>query len=175
VFSKHYTCEEKSEVVMTTLKTTAIFSVLTLSSVISWVSVAAAQQRICIVTDSNQYVCGRPATDRDNNNSRRSNQDIYNDINEIYKDVLGRTVDNRNLEIWSRAVRNGRPTRDIRQEVARSPEAQNKINQLYREVLGRDADAAGLRTWTDKLIGGSNLADVRRSLERSDEARNRPR
>jgi hypothetical protein len=162
---------------MTTLKTTAIFSVLTLSSAISWASVAAAQQRICIVTDSNQYVCGRPATDRDNNNnnSRRSNQDIYNDINEIYKDVLGRTVDNRNLEIWSRAIRNGRPIKDIRQEVTRSPEAQNKINQLYREVLGRGADAAGLRTWTNRLIDGDNLTDVRRSLERSDEARNRPR
>ncbi len=161
----------------TTLKTTAILAVLSFSSVISWASVAAAQQRICIVTDSNQYVCGRPATDRDynNNNSRRSNQDIYNDINEIYKDVLGRTVDNRSLDIWSRAVRNGRPINDIRQEVVRSREAQNKINQLYREVLGRDADAAGLRTWTDKLRDGGNLADVRRSLERSDEARNRPR
>ena len=160
---------------MTTLKTTGIFSLITLCSTILWASVAAAQQRICIVTDSNQYVCGRPATDRDNNNSGRSNQDIYNDINQIYKDVLGRTVDNRSLETWSRAIRNGRPIKDIRQEVARSREAQNKVNQIYREVLGRDADAAGLRTWTNRLIDGDDLADVRRGLERSDEARNRPR
>lgn len=153
------------------------FSILTLSAIAIDASTTAAQaQRVCVVTDSNQLVCGRPATDRDRNNLNnqdRSRQNFYSEINDIYNDILGRNVDNRNLEIWTRALRNGRPTKDIRQEVARSPEAQAQLNRLYQEVLGRSIDAAGIQTWTRKLTDGDSLSDVRRNLERSDEARNR--
>jgi len=159
----------------TTLKTQFLFSLLTLSGIVIAASTTAAQaQRVCIVTESNQVVCGRPASDRDlNNNQDRSRQNFYNEINGIYQDILGRNVDNRSLEIWTRALRNGRPPRDIRQEVARTPEAQSQLNRLYQEILGRDIDAAGIQTWTRKLADGDSLRDVRRNLERSDEARNR--
>ncbi len=159
----------------TTSKAKFIFSVLSLSGVVLAASTTSAQaQRTCIVTESNQVVCGRPATDRDfNNNQNNSPQNFYNQINEVYQDILGRNVDNRNLEIWTRALRNGRPIRDIRQEVARTPEAQTQINRLYQEILGRDVDNAGIQTWTRKLADGDSLRDVRRNLERSDEARNR--
>lgn len=153
-----------------------LLSILTLSGVISIASLATAQsQRVCIVNDSNQVVCGRPANEREYNNANpdQSRQNTYNDINNVYQEILGRTVDNRALAIWTRAITNGRPIKDIRQEVARSSEAQGKINQIYQEVLGRDVDPAGLQTWTNKLIGGDSLKDVRRALERSDEARNR--
>jgi hypothetical protein len=153
-----------------------LLSILTFSCVMSLASIATAQsQRVCIVNDSNQVVCGRPASDRDYNNANpdRSRQNTYNDINNIYQEVLGRTVDNRALATWTRAINNGRPLKDIRQEVARSSEAQGKINQIYQEVLGRNADPAGMQTWTNNLINGDSLKDVRRALERSDEARNR--
>lgn len=161
----------------TTSKAKFLSSVLTLSGVVLAASTTSAQaQRTCIVTESNQVVCGRPATDRDfNNNQNNSSKNFYNEINEIYQDILGRNVDNRNLEIWTRALRNGRPIRDIRQEVARTPEAQTQINRLYQEILGRNIDAAGIQTWTRKLADGDSLRDVRRNLERSDEARNRPK
>jgi len=163
----------------TFFKAQPLLSILTLSGVMSLATVSVAQaQRVCIVNDNNQVVCGRPATDRDYNDfnrNDRSQQNFYNDINKVYQDILGRNVDNRGLEIWTRSLRNGRPLDDVRENLARTPEARNKINQLYREILGRDADAAGLQTWTSKLADGGNLRNVRRDLERSDEARNRRR
>lgn len=154
-----------------------LFSVLSFSGIAIAASTTAAQaQRVCIVTDSNQYVCGRPASDRDRdnfNNQDRSRQNFYNEINDVYQDILGRNVDNRNLEIWTRALRNGRPLKDIRRDVANSSETQTQINRLYQEVLGRDADPSGMQTWIRKLTDGDSLRDVRRNLERSDEARNR--
>ncbi|MEO8891259.1 MAG: DUF4214 domain-containing protein [Coleofasciculaceae cyanobacterium] len=161
----------------TTSKAKFLFSILSLSGVGILASTTAAQaQRVCIVTENNQFVCGRPATDRDSDNFNRNNrsqQNFYNDINDIYVDILSRNVDNRNLEIWTRALRNGRPLKDIRREVANSPQARAQINQLYQEVLGRSIDDAGIQTWTRKLADGDSIRDVRRSLERSDEARNR--
>ncbi|MGB5963212.1 MAG: DUF4214 domain-containing protein [Coleofasciculaceae cyanobacterium] len=161
----------------TTSKAKFIFSVLSLSGVVIAASTTAAQaQRVCIVTESNQFVCGRPATDRDSDNFNRNNRsqkNFYNEINDIYVDILSRNVDNRNLEIWTRALRNGRPLKDIRREVANSPQAKAQLNQLYQEVLGRNIDAAGIQTWTRKLADGDSIRDIRRSLERSDEARNR--
>jgi hypothetical protein len=161
----------------TNLNTHFFLSVLVFSGVGIAPSIATAQaQRTCIVTDNNQVVCGRPASDRDLNNFNRLNssrQNFYSEINDIYVEILSQNVDNRNLEIWTRALRNGRPLKDIRREVANSPEAQTKLNQLYQEVLGRPIDPAGVQTWTRKLVDGDSLRDVRRNLERSDEARNR--
>lgn len=161
----------------TTLKTQFLFSLLTLSSIAIAASTTSAQaQRVCIVTENNQFVCGRPATDRDRDNfniNDRSQQNFYNEINDIYVDIFSRNVDNRNLQIWTRALRNGRPLKDIRREVANSSEARDQLNQLYQEVLGRPIDSAGIQTWTRKLADGDSMRDVRRNLERSDEARNR--
>lgn len=154
-----------------------LFSVLTFSGIAIAASTTAAQaQRVCIVTESNQVVCGRPASDRDRDNFNtqdRSRQNFYDEINKIYQDILGRNVDNRSLEIWTRALRNGRPSKNIREELARSPEAQTQVNRLYQEILGRDVDSIGMQTWIRKLADGDSLRDVRRNLERSDEARNR--
>jgi hypothetical protein len=162
---------------MKTTSTKFLFSVLSLSGIGILASTTAAQaQRVCIVTENNQFVCGRPATDRDSDNFNRNNrsqQNFYNDINDIYVDILSRNVDNRNLEIWTRALRNGRPLKDIRREVANSSQARAQLNQLYQEVLGRSIDDAGIQTWTRKLADGDSIRDVRRSLERSDEARRR--
>ncbi len=166
----------------TNSKAKFLFSVLSLSGVVLAASSTSAQaQRTCIVTENNQVICGRPASDRElnnfnnSNNSNNSQQNFYAQINDIYQNILGRNVDNRGLDIWTKALRNGRPLDDVRRDLARTPEARNKINQLYQEILGRDADASGLQTWMSKLADGGNLRDVRRDLERSDEARNRRR
>lgn len=95
----------------------------------------------------------------------------YDDINRIYRQVLGREADYRGLRTWSRELERGRSIRDIRRELANSNEAENAINQIYREVLGRNVDREGLRTWTRQLANGRSLREVRRSIERSTEAR----
>lgn len=138
----------------------------------------ALAQRICIVDDSNRITCGRPASDRDlqqYNNSRSGSQrdDVYKDINDAYRDILGRDVTRNEFLRWTRAVDRGQPIKDVRRELAQTSEVQAKINQIYREVLGRDVDSRGLQDWTRQIINGSSLRDVRRAIERSDEAKRR--
>jgi len=137
-------------------------------------------QRICIVDNSDNVVCGRPATDRDldrynNSSSGSQRENLYDEINEIYRDMLGQDVGRREFLTWSRAVERGTPLRAVRREIAQRPEVQARINQIYREVLGRDADPDGLKTYTNRLIDGASLRDIRNDIRRSDEARRRNR
>lgn len=111
--------------------------------------------------------------DRYDNRDERRRDDFYDDINQIYREVLGRNADWDGLRTYARALERGRSLRDIRQEIAYSSEARERINQLYREVLGRNVDSRGLRTYTDRLASSWSLRDIRRDLERSQEARNR--
>jgi hypothetical protein len=139
----------------------------------------ALAQRVCIVDNNNNVICGRPASERDlqryNNNSQSDSQrdDIYKDINDIYQDLLGRSVTRNEFLRWSRSVDRGQPIKNVRQELAQTPEVQARINQIYREVLGRDVDATGLRDWTKNLMNGADLGDVRRGVQNSEEARRR--
>ncbi|HEY9635199.1 MAG TPA: DUF4214 domain-containing protein [Coleofasciculaceae cyanobacterium] len=154
----------------------AFFSVLSVSSILSLAIAPAQAQRTCVVTDSNQVVCGRPYNDsRPDSRPERPSRDAFREINDIYRDVLGRNADREGLRIWTRALEDGKSLSDVRREVARTSEAQNKINQLYQEVLGRDVDRSGLQTWTSALEDGKSLNDVRRALENSEEARLRRR
>ncbi|WP_448562418.1 DUF4214 domain-containing protein [Trichothermofontia sp.] len=108
-----------------------------------------------------------------NNNNR---VDYYDDLNRIYRDVLGRDIDRRGYRAYSEQLARGKMTlSEVRREVASSEEARQAINQIYREVLGRDADAQGLRTYQRRLMDGWTLRQVRRALENSDEAKNRRR
>lgn len=114
---------------------------------------------------------------RSSGNSNNNNRvDYYDDLNRIYRDVLGRDIDRRGYRAYSEQLSRGRMTlSDVRREVASSEEARQAINQVYREVLGRDADNQGLRTYQRRLVDGWTLRQVRRELENSDEARNRRR
>lgn len=97
----------------------------------------------------------------------------YDDVNRVYREVIGRNANDRELRYWSREIARGRSARDIRRDLAESREAAYAIDQIYRQVLGRNVDRGGLRTWQRQLAQGSNLRQVRREIERSDEARRR--
>ncbi|MCS6792216.1 MAG: DUF4214 domain-containing protein [Oscillatoriaceae bacterium SKW80] len=101
------------------------------------------------------------------------NRDEYKNfeaINRIYREVLERDADYRGLKTWSRQLERGSSLRDIRKDIARSPEAKDKIRKIYAEVLGREADYMGLETWTEQLADGSSLRDVRKKIAESREA-----
>lgn len=109
---------------------------------------------------------------RDRYDQGRRSQ-YYDDINRLYRQVLGRNADDEGLRTWSRQLQRGRSLSDIRRELAYSREAQIQINNIYRRVLGRNVDRNGLRTWQAELARGRSLRDVQRSIERSPEARGR--
>jgi hypothetical protein len=101
---------------------------------------------------------------------RRDEEEVYNAINEIYRDVLDRDADYRGLRTWARKLERGATLREIREDIARSPEAQDRIRDIYREVLDREADAGGIRTWVNELADGDSLSDVRKKIADSQEA-----
>lgn len=108
--------------------------------------------------------------------SNNDRTDYYDDLNRIYRDILGRDIDRRGYRVYSEQLARGRMTlSQVRRDVASSEEARQAINQVYREVLGRDADPQGLRTYQRRLVDGWTLRQVRRELENSDEARKRRR
>ena len=160
------------------------------------VAPAQAQRRSCIVSEiDNSVVCGRRATsreidrydrryrrhDRDRNyrrdrdsRSTRNREVVYREIDELYREVLGRRSDRRGLRTYAdRILSRDWNLSEVRRELARSQEARDRINQLYRAILRRDADRDGIRTYQRNLERGWSLERVRRDIINSDEARER--
>lgn len=111
----------------------------------------------------------------DRSDSRSDSHDNYEELNRIYRDVLGRDVDHRGYRVYSARIRDGWSLSKVRKEVARSSEATQAINRLYQKILGRDADPAGMRTYQKNLESGWSLRQVERALANSQEGRNRRR
>ncbi|XWK86250.1 MAG: DUF4214 domain-containing protein [Phormidium sp.] len=120
-----------------------------------------------------RYDYDRDRYDRDRYDRGGRRSEYYDDINRLYRQVLGRNADNEGLRTWSRQLQRGRSMSDIRRELAYSREAEARINDIYRRVLGRNVDRNGLRTWQSELARGKSLREVERSIARSPEARNR--
>lgn len=114
----------------------------------------------------------RDRYDRDWYDRGRRSQ-YYDEINRLYRQVLGRNVDDAGFRTWSRELQRGRSLSYVRRELAYSREAAEEINNIYRRVLGRNVDRNGLRTWQSELARGKSLREVQRSIERSPEARDR--
>ncbi len=95
---------------------------------------------------------------------------ITAELNELYREVLGRNADSSGLATYSMEIANGTSLASIRQILAQSPEAQNDLNGLYNQVFGRNADAGGLATYTGELTDGSSLNAVLLLLAQSPEA-----
>lgn len=114
----------------------------------------------------------RDRYDRDWYDRGRRSQ-YYDEINRLYRQVLGRNADDAGLRTWTRQLQRGRSLSDIRRELAYSREAAAEINYIYQRVLGRNVDRNGLRTWQSELARGKSLREVQRSIERSPEARGR--
>jgi hypothetical protein len=98
---------------------------------------------------------------------------IYSQINQVYRDVLGRSADNNGLRTYTNDINNnGKSLAWVRERLAESPEARDAVNRVYRKVLGRDADSSGLDSYTKSLRNGWTLQQVRAELANSAEARN---
>lgn len=105
--------------------------------------------------------------------NRRDWSDIYDELDDIYKDVLGRNISRAGLRTYTRRLEQGWSLADVRKDVAKSDEAATALDKVYRKILGRGVDPAGFRTYSRKLARGSSLRDVARDLQKSDEARGR--
>lgn len=127
--------------------------------------------------DNERYNNRRYPRDNDNAryNGRRDSGDDYENINQIYRDVLDRDVDRRGYRVYSDRIKDGWSLSRVRREIARSSEAREAISRLYQRVLGRDADPEGLRTYQRSLEDGGSLRSVEREIARSQEARERRR
>jgi len=111
---------------------------------------------------------------RNDRNDSRGNYNYENEVRRIYRDVLGRDADFDGLRTWTRELRNGTSSREVRSRIANSTEATAKINQIYRQILGRDADSRGLKTWRNRLASGATLSELRRDIAQSAGVQNRP-
>lgn len=97
--------------------------------------------------------------------------ELYREINQIYREVLGRRVDRSGFRTYADRVEDGKSLEWVRQDVAKSSEAKAAINRIYQQVLGRDADSSGLKTYTKRLQDGWTLQEVRADIIRSQESR----
>jgi hypothetical protein len=98
---------------------------------------------------------------------------LYDDVDRLYQDILGRPVDRDGLRTYADRIQRGGSLGELRRELARSPEGEQALNRLYQEVLGRTIDGGGYKTYRRRLEQDWSLRDVRRDISNSDEARNR--
>jgi hypothetical protein len=161
---------------------------------LSAIALPVSAQEICVRTRHNQIVCGQPVNnpnygnygnngnyrDHDNygnygnygNNGNYGNlRQVARQVNEIFREVLGRDADRAALEGYTRAINGGASLSTIRREVANSAEARTAVDNLYRDILRRPAEEGGLRSWTAYMANGGTLADVRQQIASSPEAR----
>jgi uncharacterized protein YjbI with pentapeptide repeats len=123
---------------------------------------------------------GRHRSNSDWNNRRETSpvinqttQRYESEIRSIYAQVTNQQISNRDLQQYVQELARGESIANIRNTMARSPEAKAALNGLYRKVFGRNIDPSGLKTWTEYMGRGRSLSDVYRELSQSQEARNR--
>ena len=96
---------------------------------------------------------------------------LYNNINQLYQEVLGREVDDSGFVTFSNTIEKGKSLTWVRKRLASSNEARNVITRIYQEILGREVDQSGLQTYTTTLQRGWSLEQVRQDILDSPEAR----
>jgi hypothetical protein len=147
------------------LATAALLFTLSLAAPVQGVN--SAQPRLLLAGHESQEWGGSSPDRRD---QRGDEEGVYDAINEIYREVLDRDADYSGLRNWASKLERGATLGEIREEIARSREAQDRIREIYREVLDREADAGGIRTWVNELADGDSLRDVRTKIADSEEA-----
>lgn len=91
-------------------------------------------------------------------------------VQQIYRDLLGRSGDPAGVGYWSSLLDGGTARSDVAGAIAFTDEYRAYgIDGLYRNYLGRGADAAGVSFWTDLLRGGLTWEQLRTALLASDE------
>ncbi|NJN31938.1 MAG: DUF4214 domain-containing protein [Synechococcales cyanobacterium RM1_1_8] len=158
-------------------------------SLISPAALAQVQQ-ICIVEqNSGEVYCGRAASrseisqsryGRDRGGLRGSNgratsqrnlSDLYDRLDDIYRDVLGRNIDSSGLRTYSRRLEQGWSLDQVRRDLAQSDEAEKALDELYQRILGRGIDPSGYETYSRKIARGASLRDVEQELIRAGRGR----
>lgn len=113
-------------------------------------------------------------TERDRGDWSRRNRrddrynDFHNDIDEIYQEVLGRSVDNKGLRTYSKRLEKGDSLREIRTDIAQSDEATDVVKSIYRDITGRNASRSTIKDYTRRLAAGWTLNDVEDDISDSE-------
>ncbi|MCA1992618.1 MAG: DUF4214 domain-containing protein [Coleofasciculus sp. S288] len=142
------------------------------------ISPAQAQIR-CWFADALLHCWNEDNAWRDRYNTRDSGDrwwyknNLHNEINQLYREVLNREVDSSGLETYSEKVQKGKSLEWVRDDLAGSHEAKNIIRLIYQEILGRDVDPSGLKTYTKRLRRGWSMKEVRLDISDSREAHHR--
>lgn len=99
---------------------------------------------------------------------------VRSDIENIYREVLGRDADLSGANGYEEAVLSGRMTLDdVRREIRNSQEGtgqlaavRNNVAQLYQDILGRAPDGPGLDFWAQQVLDGNvTIDDVRANFQ----------
>ncbi len=94
----------------------------------------------------------------------------YNDLNRIYQEILGRTIDPDGLTHYSAKLdKKGWSLDKVRQDIAKSDEGRRvAINRSFREIVRRDATVAEADLYLGKMKKKNwNLDRVRREISRT--------
>ncbi len=98
---------------------------------------------------------------RGDRNGRRSADDYYyDDIDQIYQEVLGRRANRDEERTYTRRLEKGDSLRDIRAKIAASGEARDVVKDIYRDITGNNASRSTIKDYTRRLADGWTLGDV---------------
>jgi uncharacterized delta-60 repeat protein len=79
----------------------------------------------------------------------------------VYRDALGRPVDNGGQQSWNQALNNGADRGAVAGAIMRSPEGNaDEVQYLYHWLLHRAADPAGLQSFTSELQQGTPVEQL---------------
>lgn len=102
---------------------------------------------------------------RDGDWSRRERDDYYYDnIEQIYQEVLGRRANRDEERTYSRRLEKGDSLRDIRAKIAASSEAGDVVKDIYRDITGDNASRSTVKDYTSRLADGWTLRDVEEDI-----------
>jgi hypothetical protein len=146
------------------------FKVLLIAALLLSAGIAVpAKAEIPCSGNGNENLCLAQRRDR-----RYRNSDYYYyQINQIYREVLGREADSEGMRTYGRKLDNGTSIRDIREDIARSREARDTIKRMYQELTGRSPRDGTVRDYSNRLADGWTLSDVRADIVGSSDYRDR--
>lgn len=98
-------------------------------------------------------------------------------VDRIYRDVLGRSIDDAGRTYWVNGIKNGTLSTDdvvltilnSQEFVARNLNNEQYVTALYEAFLDRDPDAQGLANWVNALNNGASRQDIARGFASSAE------
>lgn len=98
-------------------------------------------------------------------------------VDRIYRDVLGRSIDDTGRDYWVNGIKNGTFTTDdvvltilnSQEFVARNLNNEQYVTALYEAFLDRDPDTEGLNNWVNALNNGATRDDIARGFASSAE------